>query len=75
VTLRKGHRLKVFLDRVLRGICSHKGNEIVADREQFIGNNMHSSPNILTMIESRRTGWAEHVACRGIEEYMQDFGG
>jgi len=33
------HRLKVFNDRVLRGICGHKGrggrNRRVADREQL----------------------------------------
>jgi hypothetical protein len=42
---------------LLEGIFAQKSNKIVADRGKFVANNMYSSPNIITMPESRRIGW------------------
>jgi hypothetical protein len=38
-------------------------------------NDLHSSPNIVRVIKSRRMRWAGHVACMGGEERLiQGFG-
>jgi hypothetical protein len=63
LTLREGHRLGVFENRVLR-IFRPKRDEVTGDwrkqhNEEF--RNLYSSPNIIRMIKSRRMRWAGHV--------------
>jgi hypothetical protein len=42
--------------------------------EEF--HDLYSSPKIVLVINSRRMGWARHVACMGGEErHIQGFGG
>jgi hypothetical protein len=55
----------VFENRVLRRIFGPKVNEVTGDwrkphNEEL--HKLHSSPNIIRMIKSRRMKWAGHVA-------------
>jgi hypothetical protein len=67
-TLVEEHRLKVFENRVLRGMFGPKRYKLTGewrnshDRELH---NLYCSPNIIRQIKSRRMRWAEHVACMG----------
>jgi hypothetical protein len=68
VTLREGHRLRVFGNRVLRGIFGPKGDEVTGEwRKLHNGqlHNLYSSPDIIRQIKSRRMRWAGHVARMG----------
>jgi hypothetical protein len=68
VTLREGHRLRVFENRVLRGIFGPKGDEVTGEwRKLYSGElrNLYSSPGIIRQIKSRRMRWAGHVARMG----------
>jgi hypothetical protein len=61
--LREEHRLRVFENRVL-GVFGPKREEDGSWRK-FHNDELHSSyssPNILTVIKSRRMRWAGHVA-------------
>jgi hypothetical protein len=63
--LRKERRLRVSENRVLRRIFEPKREEAARDRrklhnEEF--NDLHSSPNIVLVVKSRRMKWAGHVA-------------
>jgi hypothetical protein len=83
VTLREGHRLRVFGNRVLRGIFGPKRDEVTGEwRKLHSGelHNLYSFPNI-----SSRMRWAGHVArmknCTGFwcespknEEHPDDRG-
>jgi hypothetical protein len=65
LTLREEHRLRQFENRVLRRISGPRRDEVTGDwrklhNEEF--HNLHSSPNIIRMIESRRMRWTGHVA-------------
>jgi hypothetical protein len=65
VTLREGHRLRVFENRVLRGIFGPKGDEGTGEwRKLHNGelHNLYSSPDVIRQIKSRRMRWAGHVA-------------
>jgi hypothetical protein len=65
LTLREGHRLKVFENRVLRRIFGPKRDEIKGEWRQFHNgelHNLYSSPDIISQIKSRRMSWAGHVA-------------
>jgi hypothetical protein len=65
VTLREEHRLRVFENRVLRGIFGAKRDEVTAEwRKLHSGerHNLYSSPDIIRQITSRRMRWAGHVA-------------
>jgi hypothetical protein len=68
LTLREELRLRVFENRVLRGIFRPKRDE-VAERRRKPHNEelhyLHSSPSIIRIIKSRRMRWAEHVARMG----------
>jgi hypothetical protein len=65
VTLREEHRLRVFENRVLRGIFGPKRDEVTGDwRKLHNGelHNLYSSPDVIRQIKSRRMRWAGHVA-------------
>jgi hypothetical protein len=68
VTLREEHRLRVFENRVLRGIFGLKTDEVTGEwRKLHSGElrNLYSSPDIVRQIKSRIMGWAGHVARMG----------
>jgi hypothetical protein len=65
LTLREEHSLRVFENRVLRTIFGPKRDEVTGDWRKLHNEELHnlfSSPNIITMIKSRRMRWAGHVA-------------
>jgi hypothetical protein len=65
LTLRKGHRRRVFEDRVLRRIFGPTRDEVTEEwRKLHNGelHNLYSSPDIIRQIKSRRMRWAGHVA-------------
>ena len=66
MTLREEHRLKVFENRVLRGIFGPKRDGVTGEWRKLNNeelNDLYCSPNILRVIKSRRMSWAGHVAC------------
>jgi hypothetical protein len=55
----------VFENRVLRRIFGPKRDDVTGDWRKLYNDelhNLHSSPNIIRMIKSRRMRWAGHVA-------------
>jgi hypothetical protein len=65
------HRLRVFENRMLRRIFGRKGDEVTGDWRKLHSDGLHnlnSSPNIITMIKSKRMRWAGHVVRMGDEE-------
>jgi hypothetical protein len=65
--LREEHSLRVFENRVLRGIYGPKREEDRSWRK-FRNDELHSlysSPNIVRVINSRKVRWAGHVARMG----------
>jgi hypothetical protein len=68
VILREEHRLRVFENRVLRGIFGRRRDELTGQLRKLLGgelHNLYSSPDIVRQIESRRTKWVGHVARMG----------
>jgi sorting nexin-29 len=68
LALREEHRLRVFENRVLRGIFGPKMDEVTGEwRKLHSGElrNLYSSPDIIRQIKSRRMRWAGHVARMG----------
>jgi hypothetical protein len=67
LTLREEHRLKVSENRVLRRIFGPKREEDGSWRKLHNDelHSLYSSPNIVTVIKSRRMRWAGHVARMG----------
>jgi hypothetical protein len=66
--LREEHKLRAFENRVLRRISGLKRDEVIEawrnlHNEEF--HNLYSSPNIITMIKSRRMRWAGHIEQMG----------
>jgi hypothetical protein len=65
LTLREKHRLRVFKNRVLRGIFGPKRDEVTAEWRKLHNEelrDLYSSPSIITIITSRRMRRAGHVA-------------
>jgi hypothetical protein len=68
LTLKDGHRLRAFENRVLRRIFGPQRDEVTGDwgklpREEL--RNLYSSPNIIRMYKSRRMRLAGHVTRLG----------
>ena len=68
LTLREERRLRVFENRVLRGIFGPKRVEVTGEwrklhKEEL--NDLDCSPNIVRVIKSRIMRWAGHVARMG----------
>jgi hypothetical protein len=67
-TLREEHRLRVFKNRVLRGIFGPKRDEVTGEWRRLHNeelNDLYSSLNIIRVIKLRRMRWAGHVARMG----------
>jgi hypothetical protein len=63
--LREEHRLRVFENRVLRGIFGPKRDEVTGEWKKLHNEELHdlySSPSIVRIIKSRRMRWAGRVA-------------
>jgi hypothetical protein len=65
LALREEHKLRVFANRVLRGIFGLKRDEVIEGwrklhNEEF--HNLYCSANIIRMMKSRRKRWAGYVA-------------
>jgi hypothetical protein len=67
LTLREEHRRRVFKNRVLRKIFGPKREEDGSWRKLHNDelHDLYSSPNIVSVIKSRRMRWAGHVARMG----------
>jgi hypothetical protein len=68
LTLRKGHRLRVFENRVLRRIFGPKRDEVTGGWIKLYNEELHglySSPNIIRVIKARKMRWAGTVARKG----------
>jgi hypothetical protein len=68
LTLKEEHRLRVFENRTLRRIFGPKTDAVMGDwrklHEEEL-HNLHSSPNIIRMMNSRRMRWTGHIARMG----------
>jgi hypothetical protein len=74
--LREECRLRVYENRVLRGIFGSKWDEVTWEwRKLHNGelNDLYSSPNNVRVIKSRRMRWAGHVARMGRGEVYTGF--
>jgi len=66
--LREERRLRVFENRLIRGIFGPKRDEVTGEWRKLHNeelNDLYSSPNIVRVIKSRRIKWAGHVARMG----------
>jgi hypothetical protein len=52
--------MRVFEDRVLRGIFGPKWNDVTGGWRKLL--DLYSSPSIIRIMKSRRKRWAGHVA-------------
>jgi hypothetical protein len=70
LTLREERRLKVFDNRVLRGLFGAKRDEVTGECRKLHNeelNDLYSLPNNVRVVKSRRMRWARHVARMGKE--------
>jgi hypothetical protein len=68
IGLREEQRLRVFENRVLRGIFGPKRDEAIGEWRRLHDeelNDLYSSPNVIRVIKSRRMRWTGHVARMG----------
>jgi hypothetical protein len=68
LTLREEHGLRVFENRVLRGIFEPKREEVTGEWRKLQNGELHilySSPSLIRQIKSRTVRWAGHVARMG----------
>jgi hypothetical protein len=68
LTLREEHRLRLFENRMLRGIFGPKRDEVTGEWGKLHSGDLHnlySSRDIVRQIKSRRMRWAGHVARMG----------
>jgi len=73
----KERRLRVFENRVLRGVLGLRWDEVAGEWRKLHNvelNDLYCSPYIVRVIKSRRVRWEERVACLE-ERRIQDFGG
>jgi hypothetical protein len=78
LTLREKRRLRVFENRVLRGMFGARRDEVTGEWRKLHNEELHNlycSPNIVRVIKSRRMRWAGHVARMGRERSVQGFDG
>jgi hypothetical protein len=64
LTLREEHRLRVFENRVLRGIFGAKSDDVTGGCRKLHNEELHNlypSTSMITMIQSRRMTWTVHV--------------
>ena len=65
LTFREERRLRMFENRVLRGIFGLRRDEITGEWRKLQNeelNDLYSSPNPVRVIKSRRVRWVGHVA-------------
>ena len=65
MTLRKGHRLRLFENRVLRRIFGPKRDEVTGEWGKLHNeelNDLYSSPNTIQLIKLRRMRSVGHLA-------------
>ena len=68
LTLRGERRLGVFENRVLRRVFGPKRDEVTGEWRKLHNeelSDLHSLPNIVRVVKSRRMRWAGHVARMG----------
>jgi hypothetical protein len=68
LTLREGHRLRLFENKVLRRTFGPKGDDVTADWGKLhneVLHKLHSTPNIIRIIKSKRMRWTGLVARMG----------
>ena len=64
LTLKEGHRLRVFEIKVLKKVFWTKNDEITGECRNLHNAELHalnSSPNIIRNLKSRRLRWAGYV--------------
>jgi hypothetical protein len=69
LTLKEEHRLRVYENRMLRGIFGPKRDEVIGGWRKLHNEELHdlySSPSIIRMNKPRRMRCALHVARMGI---------
>jgi hypothetical protein len=73
LTVREGHKPRVFENRVLRRIFGAERDGVMEGWRRLHNeelHNLYSSPSIIRIIKSRRMRWAAHVARMGEKRNM-----
>ena len=68
--MREERKLRVFENKVLRGIFGPRGDEVTGEWRRLHNeeiNDLYCPPNIVRVIKSRRMRWAGLVTCMGEE--------
>jgi len=76
LTLREGHRLRVFENRMPRRIFGPKRDEVTGEWRKLHKedlNELYRSSDIIRVIKSRKMRWGGYVACLGREEVHTGF--